>query len=340
LATWMIDKPQRLTLDGEVTQLDVWFASGKLNVVGGDGPARIEVNRVGTRGIEVTLADGVLSIRHRVRHGKLGWLGPIWWFGLGQRRYYADISVAVPGQSAGSLKVVSGSVVATGLSGGTTVDVVSGGITLMGLASRVRAKTVSGSIQALGGGGDLSMETVSGEIILADAAADRVYARTISGAITCDVDNPYPAEIRLATTSGEITTRIPVDADLVVNLSATSGRISSGFPEVRPAGPPGARSAHGRLGSGAGQLSASAVSGNVSLLVRPTADFSDRPAEPDVKLDLEPDVKPDLEPDVKPDLEPDVKLELEPDPKPDFESEREPGAEPQGGAETERGGTP
>src|SRR5207247_7095577 len=124
----------------------------------------------------------------------------------------------------------------------------SGGITLMGLGSRVRAKTVSGSIEALGVGGDLNLETVSGEIILADSAAERVYARTISGAITCDVDNPYAIQIRLDTTSGEITTRVPVDADLDVSLSVTSGRISSGFPQVRPSGPPGARSASGRLG--------------------------------------------------------------------------------------------
>jgi hypothetical protein len=276
VSTWKIDKPQRKDLEGPVKSLEVYLAKGKLNVVGADGPARVEVNKVGTRGVTVSLEDGVLSVRHDVRKG---WLrsfgGPIWWFGFGWRRFHAEVTIAVPRDVAASLSLTSGTVVASGLSGGTSVDVVSGSITLMGLTSRVRAKTVSGSIAAMGVGGDLSMETISGEIILAEAAAESVHARTISGAITCDVDNPYASAIRLSTTSGAITTRVPRDADLDVHLSATSGRITSAFDEVRPAGMPGARSAHGRLGAGMGQLSAHAVSGNVSLLARPAADASD-----------------------------------------------------------------
>jgi putative adhesin len=275
LTTWMIDNPQRLVLDGEVRQLDVWLACGKLNVVGADGPARLEVNRVGRRGVTVTLEGGVLSVRHEINR-RFGWLGPIWWFGVGRRRYYADLSVAVPRSTTISLTVTSGSVVASALTGGASVDVVSGGITLSGLQGRIRAKTVSGSVKALGAAGNLSIETVSGEITLAGTTAERIHARAVSGAITCDVDNPYPSEIRLDTISGAITTRVPVDADLEVNLGATSGRIFSAFTQVRPSGPPGARSARGRLGAGAGQLSAYAVSGNVSLLARPTPDPSEQ----------------------------------------------------------------
>lgn len=273
--TWKIDKPQRQDVDGEVKRLEVWLAKGKLNVVGADGPARVEVNRVGTRGVTVSLIDGVLSVKHDIRKTWFNAFGPIWWFGSGWRRYHAEVTIAVPRDVAANLSLTSGSVVASGMSGGTTVDVVSGSITLMGLTSRVRAKTVSGSIAAMGVGGDLSMETISGEIILAEAAAESVHARTISGAITCDVDNPYASSIRLSTTSGAITARVPSDADLDVQLSATSGRITSGFAEVRPTGMPGARSAHGRLGTGIGQLSAHAVSGHVSLLARPAAEAND-----------------------------------------------------------------
>src|SRR5262245_57553693 len=61
MGTWLIDSPQRLTLDGDVGQLDVWFAQGKLRVVGTEGPARIEITKVGRKGINVTLEDGLLS---------------------------------------------------------------------------------------------------------------------------------------------------------------------------------------------------------------------------------------------------------------------------------------
>jgi hypothetical protein len=282
MATWQIDRPERLALDGDVTQLDTWLAHGRLRVVGiDDGPARVEVRKVGRRGLTVTFEDGTLSIRHPMRQ-TWHWAGPLWWFGVGRHRYNADVTVAVPHKALATMTVVSGSVVASGLRHGATVDVTSGHVTLMGLGGTVRAKTVSGSIEGLGLGGDVRLQTVSGEISLADSSAERVQARTISGSVTCDLDNPYAHDVRLDTTSGSITVRVPEDADLDVHLSATSGRVTSAFPQVRTQGGPGMRSARGRIGTGAGTLNAYAVSGSVSLLARPSsADESfdeDRPS--------------------------------------------------------------
>jgi len=277
MTTWMIDKPQKLTLDGAVLRLDVWLARGRLNIVGTDQQSRVEIKMVGRRGLTVTFEDGVLSVRHNIPQRK--WTGPFWWFMSGWRNYAADISIAVPVSASGSMTVVSGSAVVSGLRQGAVVDVTSGSITLLGLDGAVLAKTVSGSIEALGVSGDLTMETVSGEIILADSSAQRVAARTISGAITCDVDNPFASEIRLDTTSGEITARVPEDADLAVDLNATSGRIASSFPQVQLGGRPGMRNARGKLGAGTGHLYAHAISGNVSLLARPAEDLSGGPEE-------------------------------------------------------------
>jgi putative adhesin len=274
MPAWHVDQPQRLALDGEIAQVDVWLVQGKLRVVGTDDAARVEVTAVGRKGLTVTLADGVLCVRHELKTGWRHWAGPLWWGLIGRRNFTADISIAVPPSALGSLTMVSGSVVASGLRRGSTVDVTSGRITLMGLAGSVRAKTVSGSIEALGVGGDLHLETVSGDISLADSSADRVHARTISGSVTCDLDNPHAREVRLDTTSGEITVRVPEDADLTVHLSATSGRVTSAFSRVRPSGMPGLRTATGQLGSGAGSLQAYAISGAVSLLSRPVADFA------------------------------------------------------------------
>lgn len=276
MTTWEVVGPQRLTLDAEIRQLSVRLASGRLNVVGTDGPPRVEITAVGTRGVIISDDDGVLSVRHDMDR-RWHWTGPLWWFMVGRKRYTADISIAVPRSTAGNLTLVAGSAVVSGLGGGVSVDVTSGRVTLLGLGGMVRAKTVSGSIEALGVGGDLGMETVSGEMILADSSAGRVYARAISGSITCDLDNPYASDVRLDTTSGEITVRVPEDADLDVQLRATSGRVTSAFPQVRASGGPGVRAYGGRLGTGAGTLTAYAVSGNVSLLARPVADFAGPP---------------------------------------------------------------
>ena len=274
MATWHIDGPRQITIDADVARVDTWFMSGRLRVVGTDGPARVEVTKVGRKGITVTFDDGVLSIRHPVPTGWKHWAGPFWWFLSGRRRYIADVTVAVPQTARGSLTVISGSIVASGLRNGATADVTSGHITLMGLGGTVRAKTISGSIEALGVGGELNMQTVSGDISLADSSAERVVARTISGSVTCDLDNPFAHEVRLDTTSGAITVRVPEDADLDVHLSATSGRITSAFPQVRPNGRPGIKAASGRIGTGSGTLNAYAVSGSVSLLARPTERFA------------------------------------------------------------------
>ena len=269
MSAWLIDSPQRLELDEGVTRLVVRLSSGKLRVVGTDGPARIEVTRLGSRSLQVSLDNGTLSVRHDMPDAWWARFGPFWWLLWGWRRYQAWLTIAVPPETVGSLTLVSGNVVASGLRHGATVEVTSGSITLMGLGGQVRAKTVSGSIQAMGVTGDLGLATISGEITLAESSAEHVFARTVSGSVTCDVNNPLTRDIRLDTTSGEITVRVPRDANLQVTLGATSGRVTSAFPEVRGGGVPGRRSAQGMIGSGSGILSAHAVSGAVSLLAGP-----------------------------------------------------------------------
>lgn len=289
MTAWHLDSPQRLSLDGEVDALQVSLTSGKLRVLGTEGPARIELTKVGSRGVEVSLEGGLLSVRHELPRHWWNSFTPFWWLLSGRRRYLAHVTIAVPPGAASGLTLVSGSVVASGLRDRATVDVTSGSITLMGLGGLVRASTVSGSIQAVGVGGDLGLETVSGEITLAESSAERVSARTVSGSLTCDLDNPLTRDIRLDTISGEITVRVPEDADLDVNLGTTSGRVTSAFPQVQVSRAPGHNSARGRVGAGSGVLKAYAVSGAVSLLARRSEDFSepgDRDEPPESTRDV------------------------------------------------------
>jgi len=273
MGTRHITSPTQLTLDEAVSQLDVWLAHGKVHVVGTDGPARIEVRRVGHRGLPVTQADGPLSVRHDVR-------GIVWSLGLGwlgRWGWSAEVIIAVPPTTTASLTVVDGDVVASGLRQGTTVDVTSGSIAMMGLGGQVQAKTVSGSIEAVGVAGQLTMQTVSGEISLAGSSADQVYARTISGAITCDLDNPRACIVHLDTVSGSITVRVPEDANLRVDLAATSGSVTSAFAQVPAVNRMGRHIATGQIGAGTGRLRASAVSGTVALLAGPASEYDEPP---------------------------------------------------------------
>ncbi|WP_213452514.1 DUF4097 family beta strand repeat-containing protein [Rhizomonospora bruguierae] len=273
MTTWLVDKPQRLAVDRPVRRLDVRLISGKLNVVGADGPPRIEVTSIGTRPLVVSCEDGALVIRYERPRFWPVWTGPLGWFLVGRKRYRAEVSVAVPPEAVAELELISGSAVVSALRAGASITVSSGRITLLGLAGQTVAKVVSGPVEALGVGGDLEVETVSGELIIADSSASRLRARTTSGPITADLNNPpYHSRIDLETVSGQITARVREDSDLDVELHTVSGRVSSDFEELWARGSHGDKRLGGRLGAGTGRLRAQATSGHVSLLARQVDD--------------------------------------------------------------------
>jgi hypothetical protein len=271
MPSWTITEPQRLDLDEPVTRLDVVMFGGRLNVVGADGPPRVEIGTARPDPLRITLAGGVLTIRHDRPKTWPGPLAPLWWWLVGQRRVAAQVSVVVPYDTPAVLHVTSGSVVVSSMRGGLTVECTSGRVALLGIPGRIRASVTSGPIEALGCAGELRLETVSGEITLADSAAYRLHAKTISGALTADLDNPpHDSQLALETVSGEITVRVREDSDLDVQLSATSGRVTSDFPDLSGSARWGGSSAmRGRLGAGTGRLSATAISGHIALLRRP-----------------------------------------------------------------------
>lgn len=284
MASWTVTQPQQVDLEDEVRRLDVSLMAGRLSIVGTDGPARLEVSRIGEEPLTVTLEDGVLRVTHP--YPSRMWPGPlraVWWWLYASRRQQTDVSIAVPVTTPGSLRVTAGSVVVSGIHADLLVDCVSGRITLLGNDGRIRAKVVSGPIEALGCAGEVALESVSGEITLADSATVRLYARTISGALTADLDNPpRDSDIYLETVSGEITIRVREDSDLMVRLLATSGRVTNAFPALaadaawsRGPGNRWDKSVHGVLGAGTGKLYANATSGNIALLCRPVDDEFD-----------------------------------------------------------------
>ena len=271
MATWQITSPQHLDLDDSVTHLDVFLFGGRLNVVGTDGPPRVEVTRTGELPIDVSHENGRLAIRHEQVKPWPGPLAPLWWWLRGRSRVGVDVSVAVPYDTVADLRVIAGPVIVSAIRGGLTVECTSGRIALLGTGGRTRATMVSGPIEALGCSGDLALETVSGEITVGDSAARQVSTKTVSGSLTADLDNPpHDSRITLETISGELTVRIREDSDVSVELSAIHGRVTSSFPELSTEGRwPGGAKVQGVLGKGTGRLTATAMSGSITLLRRP-----------------------------------------------------------------------
>jgi hypothetical protein len=271
MTSWDITAPQRLDLDGDVTHLDVFLFGGRLNVVGTDAPPRVEVTRTSELRLTVSHENGRLAIRHDRVKPWPGPLAPLWWWLRGRSRVGVDVSVAVPFDTVAVLQVIAGPVVVSGIRGSLTTECTSGRIALLGTRGPTRATMVSGPIEALGCGGDLALETVSGEITIGDSAARQVSAKTVSGSVTADLDNPpHDSRVTLETISGELTIRVREDSDLSVELSAIHGRVTSTFPELGTEGRwPGGQKVQGVLGKGTGKLTATAMSGSITLLRRP-----------------------------------------------------------------------
>jgi hypothetical protein len=277
MTSWTVTAPEKFEMSpAEVGSIDVRLTAGRLSIVGTDGPPRVEIGRIAETPITVDLRGGRLTVAQEAVCTWPGMLAPVWWFLNGGKKFDADVSIAVPYETECRLFLASGSLVASSLHSDVKADVVSGRMTLFGLDGEVRAKVVSGPIESLGCAGLIELETISGEITLADSAASRVHIKTVSGALTADLDNPpFDSQIRLETVSGEITIRVREDSDLRVALAAAHGRVASDFPGMSVEGRWGSKVA-GTLGAGSGLLVANAVGGNISLLRREVdADFGE-----------------------------------------------------------------
>ena len=213
----------------EIKQLRVRLNAGRLTVVGTDGPPRVEISKMAGAPIKVTLEDGVMSVIHEDARTWPGMLIPLWWLAFG-RRFECDVrSRCRTRRSPGSGWPRLGDRLRSAAD--VIADCVSGRVTLFGIAGGLRAKVVSGPIEVLGCAGAVELETVSGEIVLADTTSGDVHAKTVSGSVTADLDNPPDrCDIKLETISGEITIRVREDSDLSVTLSAAHGRVTSEFP--------------------------------------------------------------------------------------------------------------
>ncbi|MEU2249094.1 DUF4097 family beta strand repeat-containing protein [Streptomyces sp. NPDC019224] len=280
--TWSVAEPRKLTFEEPVTALKVRVVNGTVNVVGTDEPAaRLEVSAIDGPPLLVTLEDGVLTVAYE----DLSWQNLLKWFDRREWRRHAVVSLAVPAGSAVEVGTVGAGAFVSGVRGRTEVRGVTGDTALVNLSGPVGAETVSGSVEAQSVTGDLRFKSVSGDLTVVEGAGSSVKAESVSGGMVLDVDAAgKPTDIRLTTVSGEIAIRLPHPADATVEANTASGSVSNGFEDLRVSGQWGAKKITGTLGSGAGTLKATTVSGSIALLRRPSAEEEPYDGEPTGKV--------------------------------------------------------
>lgn len=258
---WTIEAPEHLSFDS-VTALNVRVVAGRLAVLASEGPPTLEVAEIDTSPLIVTHdEDGTLTVAYRdlTWDGLLGWLRR-----TGKRN--SVLTITVPKDCPVKVGVVSASAVVAGFERRTHVRSVSGEVVLDGVSGDVNAETVSGDVESRAMEGDLAFKSVSGDLAVADGLPRRLRANTISGRITADLRLSPTGHVTLKSVSGDVLVRVPHDTEADVVIRSTSGKLGSTFPELANLSSPGSRTLSGRLSGGMASLTATTVSGDVTLL--------------------------------------------------------------------------
>lgn len=267
---WSVSEPQRISFEEPVRRLRVRTVSGKVNVVAGAGPARLEVSRVEGAPLQVELAHGELSVGYADQSWKdFSWKSLSALVDKFRQKRVAVISLVVPPETAVEVGAVSSDNVLSGLAGPVRVGTASGDVTLVGLTGPAEATTVSGAVEAHGGSGDLRTNTVSGSLTVLAGSGGLLRAKGVSGPMTVDLLRPLRGDVELTNVSGDVAVRLPAPADAQVHAETTSGDVSSSFDQLTVGGLWAGRRITGTLGQGTGKLRITTVSGSVAVLRRP-----------------------------------------------------------------------
>jgi hypothetical protein len=275
---WTVDSPTTLDFDG-VAALRVRVISGSVAVLSTDDQPRLDVAGLSGQPLLVKHEAGILTITYPdlTWDGLLGWLRP--------QPHSAAITVMVPRDCPTQLGVVTASAVVSGISAATSVKSVSGKITLDGVTGAVNARTLSGDVEAQGLDGQVGFNSVSGDLTLAEGAVEKLDAKTVSGRVTADVDLNDGGALRVTTVSGEVAIRLPAETSTRVELRSATGRVQSEFGGLTASRGPGASTLSGTLGSGAGRLLITTMSGQVTLLERNNRDAPPADGGPQTQKD-------------------------------------------------------
>lgn len=267
--SWQVDTARILEVGAEqdpVRELRVGLIGGRVDVVAqeegeDDGSARIEVTSVVGRPLEVTWDGGVLS----VHHPKVTWDGLLEGLkSLGRRDDRAELSIAVPRRTKVRISTVSADGLLSGLHAPATVRTVSGELAVDGVHGELHARTISGRIDVRDLHGSLSGESVSGSLVVQAAELPKLEAKTVSGEVVVDL-HTAPSRVDMKSVSGDLVVRIPAESGFRLDARSVSGQIVADGRRIG-AGRPGPPQGEIRDGDESVHVSATSVSGDVTVL--------------------------------------------------------------------------
>lgn len=264
MGRWTIEEPASIALDTP-SDLKIRVVAGHIDVLVADDRPRIEIAEIQGPPLLVREENGEVVVTYE----DLTWEGLSQWLRPPYRRR-TTITAMVPATCAVEVGVVGASAVVAGMTGKTTVRAASGDITLDGVGGETLVQTVSGDLEARELTGSLGYNTVNGDLTIAGGTVDRIDAKTVNSKIVADIDLADACRLHLTTVSGYVTLRVPDEPGAFVELRSTSGKVTSSFDGLERADRPGGSSLTGRVGHGTGSVTATALSGDVTLLRRDT----------------------------------------------------------------------
>lgn len=205
-----------------------------------------------------------------------------------------DFTIGVPDEANVTLKMMSGNVRATNISGGLRADVVTGNL-VVAAARRIEAlKSVSGDIEIVDASADdfvtvstvsgnitvrglkgrtIQLGTVSGNVRMDDVQSDRLMARAVNGNIDYASDLARSGRYEFVSHSGDIRLMLSGATGFEVQANSFSGNVRSDFSVNRRAGTEGGggvtpRGIRGVFGDASAMLVLRAFSGNISIARR------------------------------------------------------------------------
>lgn len=263
---WLIDGPKIIDIDN-VRKLKVGLIAGQVNIIGHDEPGvHIEVDRVSSRELKVTLDGDTLEIDH----AQLRWdnfIDVFRSFG-GSNKASVDISVKVPRDVALTFGVVSASALISGLTEDASISTVSGDVVIDNISGDLQLNGVSGEIAVRGHHGAINSNTISGDIT-ASGEIMKFSGDSVTGDVFLDITG-VPDAVKVNTVSGSVTARLAAGVPAQYTINTVSGRIQLDESEIR--GVHGAYTGrYGQLDKKWLEFRANTVSGSISVLHAVTA---------------------------------------------------------------------
>lgn len=255
-----VDKSLKADSDGDVV---IQITRGNVSIAGWD---RNEVTVKGTRddsstGFTMERHGKVITIEDKVEHGMFHW-GSLTGKGT-------SIKVMVPHDNGVKESLVSVDTDVRDIRGPVRVDTVSGDIKADNLGGDVQLDTVSGNIIAGTNSARMKMKAVSGDIKVNNGKPIRqAELSTVSGNVKLDSAVSDDGELTMKSVSGDLVFTFRGKLNARFNAqTGPGGNISNELTDARPEKSryAGEETLKLMLGDGGADISASVVSGDITL---------------------------------------------------------------------------